>query len=121
MRLTWPGVAALVLLGVPLAQAESPGPSQESARSEAKDDPLIGTWASKTVFGPALFGELTVTREGSRWQATLSGAESRFTSTGDIVRFAFPRNLGRFRGALTDDGHVLVGFWLQPSGESNYM
>jgi hypothetical protein len=94
MRLTWPIVAALVLLSVPPAQAESPGPSQESARSEAKDDPLIGTWASKTLFGPALYGELTVTREGSRWQATLSGAESRFTSTGDTVRFAFPRNLG---------------------------
>jgi CubicO group peptidase (beta-lactamase class C family) len=80
------------------------------------DDSLLGLWASETTFGPVLHGELTIAREGSGWRATMSSSESRFSVTGDSVRFAFPGNLGQFRGALTEKGRAITGFWLQPSG-----
>lgn len=91
-------------------------PAQSTTAVDAPVDPLLGIWASETTFPPALQGELTVTREDSSWRATLASAESRFNVTGDNVRFAFPGNLGQFRGALTDDGRAITGFWLQPSG-----
>lgn len=95
----------------------SSDPAAESATAvDPAVDPLIGIWASETTFGPALHGELTVTRDGSSWRATLTSAESKFDVTGDSVRFAFPGNLGRFRGTLTDNEHAIEGFWLQPSG-----
>lgn len=82
---------------------------------ESPVDPLIGIWSSETTFGPKLQGELTVTREGSAWRARLASAESRFSVAGQGVRFAFPGNLGRFRGALSDNGRAIEGFWLQPA------
>ncbi len=116
-------VGRLVLVGsFGLALAACVGaaavPSGSPAQSPAADDALIGIWASRTVFGPALHGELTVAREASSWRATLAGAESTFQATGDGVRFAFPGGLGGFRGRLTKDRGTIAGFWLQPSGET---
>lgn len=82
------------------------------------DDSLVGIWASETRFGPALRGELAVAREGSGWRATLAGSESTFRTVGDGVRFAFPGDLGGFRGTLRAGGRAIEGFWLQPSGET---
>lgn len=87
-----------------------------AASAASADDSLLGLWTSETTFGPVLQGELTVAREGSGWRATMAGGESRFSGAGDSVRFAFPGNLGQFRGALTENGRAITGFWLQPSG-----
>ncbi|MGH7516748.1 MAG: serine hydrolase domain-containing protein [Gemmatimonadales bacterium] len=95
-----------------------PALSDLAAQFPAAVDPPIGIWASETKFGPVLSGELTVARTGSSWRATASNAESKFQVTGDSVRFTFPGNLGGFRGALTDNGRAITGFWLQPSGET---
>ena len=88
--------------------------SASLGQSQTAVDPLTGIWASETKFIPALKGALTVARQGSTWRATLSGAEARFQVTGAGVDFAFPGNLGRFRGILTDNGRAIEGFWLQP-------
>ncbi len=80
------------------------------------DNSLLGLWASETVFGPALHGELTIAREGKSWRATLAGAESKLDMTGDAVRFAFPGGLGEFRGVMIAGGRAISGFWLQPQG-----
>jgi len=82
----------------------------------AADDSLLGIWASETTFGPALRGELTVAREGKSWHATLAGADSRFNVTGDVVRFTFSGDRGKFRGVMTAGGRAISGFWLQPQG-----
>src|SRR5712691_5392480 len=92
--------------------------AKSQAQSQTAFDPLIGIWASETTFGPALQGELTVAREGPTWRATLSGTESIFHVAGNSVRFAFPGNLGQFRGELTENGRAIKGFWLQPSGDT---
>jgi CubicO group peptidase (beta-lactamase class C family) len=86
------------------------------AQSQTAEDSAAGIWASETIFGPALRGELTVTRTGPAWRAVISRAESRFAVTGDRVRFAFPGDRGKFRGALSPDQRTIAGFWMQPSG-----
>jgi CubicO group peptidase (beta-lactamase class C family) len=86
------------------------------AQSQTAEDSAAGIWASETIFGPALRGELTVTRTGPAWRAVISRAESRFAVTGDRVRFAFPGDRGQFRGTLSPDRHTIAGFWMQPSG-----
>ena len=105
VRLTLAGFAGL-LLALSALQGQSP----------AVGDSLTGVWASETVFGPALHGELTVARERSGWRATLASAETKFQVTGKNVRFTFPGNLGQFRGTLTNNGRMIEGFWLQPAG-----
>src|SRR4051812_6403274 len=76
-------------------------------------DPLTGLWSSESSFGPQLRGELRVTRKGSRWTATISGATSSFEVSGDDVRFAFDKR-GAFRGRV--EKNRITGFWLQPAG-----
>lgn len=85
------------------------------AQPTIADDPLLGLWSTEVTFGPTLRGELTLTREGSTWHAALANAEARFDAAGDDVRGNFPRNLGQFRGTVTDNGRTISGFWLQPS------
>ncbi len=115
MKPSWLIAAALVLAVAPAALTQAPEPAREQAQAATAQDPLVGIWATETTFGPALRGELTVTREGLSWRATLASAESRFDVTSDSIRCAFSGNLGQFRGALTDDGRTITGFWLQPS------
>ncbi len=83
-------------------------------QERATDGVLEGIWASETKFTPALKGELAVTRRGSTWRATLSGAEAVFRVAGARVAFTFPGNVGQFRGTLSGDGRAIEGFWLQP-------
>jgi len=90
--------------------------SQSPARSSTTEDPLVGLWAAEIMFGPALRGKLTLTRDGAQWRATLGNAETSFPGDGETVRFAFPGNLGGFRGALEKGGRRITGFWLQPPG-----
>jgi len=82
----------------------------------AQSDDLAGIWSSESVFGPKLRGELTIARKGSAWTATLAGVESAFQMAGNQIRFAFPHDLGAFRGTLSKNGGAIDGFWLQPEG-----
>jgi CubicO group peptidase (beta-lactamase class C family) len=100
--------ALAATVGFVPALADSPAPVP------AADDPLIGIWSFETTFGPAVKGELTVARQGSTWRATLSRASTTFQAPAHTVRFAFPGQLGRFRGALTDEGRTIDGFWIRP-------
>jgi CubicO group peptidase (beta-lactamase class C family) len=86
------------------------------AAAALADDQLLGIWASESTFGPALHGELAVAREASGWRAKISNAETKFQAAGNTIRFAFPGQLGKFRGALNDNGRTITGFWLQPVG-----
>jgi CubicO group peptidase (beta-lactamase class C family) len=90
--------------------------SQSTAQSPAAQDPLVGLWVAEIAFGPALHGDLTLTRDGTSWRAALGNAETTFPRDGNNVRFAFPGNVGAFRGALDDQGRAITGFWIQPSG-----
>ena len=78
-------------------------------------DPLLGLWGTQLEFGPSLRGELTVRRSAGDWSATIAGASTTFKADGSSIRFAFGSR-GGFRGRLED--RRIVGFWLQPSGES---
>ncbi len=80
------------------------------------DDSLVGIWASETTFGPALRGDLIVTRDDAGWRAKIANAETKFQAAGDTVRFAFPDHRSQFRGTMTDGGKTITGFWLQPFG-----
>ena len=90
--------------------------SGAAAQSPTPADPLLGIWATETTFTPALRGELAVTRNGSDWRAQLGSVEAVFRNTGDSVRFAFPGDLGQFRGILIEHSRSIRGFWIQPAG-----
>lgn len=93
-------IVALIAIEPPPLSAQAPVP--------------VGIWVSETVNGSALRGTLTITRDGSNWTARIQSAEVRFLTKGDSVRFAFPSELGYFRGALAKDSHSISGFWVQP-------
>ncbi|MEA2766047.1 MAG: hypothetical protein QOK07_2451 [Gemmatimonadaceae bacterium] len=90
--------------------------SEGAAQSPTPADPLLGIWASETTFTPPLRGELLVTRSGSNWWARLGSVEVAFHTTGDSVRFAFPGDLGQFRGILIENSKSIRGFWIQSAG-----
>jgi CubicO group peptidase (beta-lactamase class C family) len=106
-------IKSIWLVSAALAVACSPLP-QDSGPSRARNDDLIGIWTFETEFETGLNGDLIVAREGSAWRATLSGAEAKFEVAARDVRFAFPGDLGRFRGALADDARLIEGFWIRP-------
>jgi CubicO group peptidase (beta-lactamase class C family) len=89
-----------------------------SGQATASDDPLLGIWASESVFRPGELGELVVRQSGMAWVATLRGAEVRAERSGDSVRLTFAKEVGRFRGRLAEGGRSIAGFWLQPSAVS---
>jgi len=97
---------------------QAPAGRRSATVSANEPDSLVGIWSSTTTFGPALQGELVVLREGSAWSATIGNVTSRFQVDGDSVRFAFPADIGGFRGTLTEDEIAIEGFWLRPSGET---
>jgi CubicO group peptidase (beta-lactamase class C family) len=105
-------VSALRVLGYLLALTTVPAAAQTATPAE----PLVGIWASETIFGPALRGELTVTRDGSNWRAAIASVETRFQANGDSIRFSFPGTGDQFRGILTPDRRAITGFWIQANG-----
>jgi CubicO group peptidase (beta-lactamase class C family) len=88
------------------------------AQAPADPDSLAGLWASETHYGPALRGELTVSRRGEGWHAAIAGAGHDFRARPGDVRFSLPDGRGGFRGRLAEDGRSISGFWLQPAGET---
>jgi CubicO group peptidase (beta-lactamase class C family) len=76
------------------------------------DDALVGIWSYETAFGEPLHGELTIVRRPDEWRAVVGDREASFKPQGVNVEFAFPGELGRFRGRL--DGERIRGFWIRP-------
>ena len=98
----------VLLLGMPQAHAQQNDPARQ----------LIGLWAAEQSFGPALRGELTLSRDRGGWSARIMDAEHRFQASGEELRFTLPDGRGGFRGRLSRGGRTIHGFWLQPSGET---
>lgn len=87
--------------------------AEQGPPAPAQDDSLIGIWSYRTDFGSPLRGSLTVSRKGGDWRARLGDAEANFKAEAQNIRFAFPNDRGRFRGAL-DAGGEIRGFWIRP-------
>lgn len=96
----WVIAAALLLAAAPAV-----------AQSTAPADPLQGVWVSQTNYPATLRGDLTVTRDGAHWRATIGDRSTQFDVANNQVRFDFAGH-GGFRGALRRG--VIDGFWLQP-------
>ncbi|MGB5132631.1 MAG: serine hydrolase [Steroidobacteraceae bacterium] len=78
-----------------------------------QDDSLVGVWSYQTSYGSPLRGLLTITRQNGGWRAQLADSEVSFQSEARNIRFAFPGDRGRFRGALEVEG-AIRGFWIRP-------
>ena len=89
------------------------GSAQDAKRA---DDGLIGIWGSESFIGPYLRGPITIANDGGTWKAIISSVETRFAPEGDSVRFAFPGDLGEFRGAFARNRTAIEGWWIQPDG-----
>jgi CubicO group peptidase (beta-lactamase class C family) len=91
-----------------------PGEAARGGRPAAEAEPLVGLWAYRADFGPAVRGTLTVRRSGRRWRAAIAGLEVPARVTGRRIRFDL-NGRGGFRGRLAADGRAIEGFWLQPA------
>lgn len=87
-----------------------------SAPAIAQEPPsLEGVWGTQLRLGPDLRGPLLVRRAGGRWIASVGKETTVFAARESDLRFAFGRR-GGFRGQLEDNR--IVGFWMQPAGNS---
>jgi len=73
----------------------------------------VGLWGAEIV-APHLSGELTVTRDGTAWSATIAGHELGTEGSQDSV-WVGERTRGGFIGRIRSDG-ALQGFWIQAPG-----
>jgi len=55
-------------------------PPPAAGQAAGSGDPMLGIWASESVYRPGLLGELVVRRAGTGWVATLAGAALPFTA-----------------------------------------
>lgn len=108
-------LSVLAALLVGLAPSVQTPPAATGATGA---DSLVGLWVAQTNPPPAPRGELTLTRGGSTWRATLGNAQASFPRDGNQVRFAFADDVGGFRGTL--EKGVITGFWIQPPGGFGY-
>ncbi|MEQ1616858.1 MAG: serine hydrolase domain-containing protein [Terricaulis sp.] len=92
-------LAALLAFATSVAQAQT---------SEQTLTEFEGLWVSENAFGPALRGDLTITRTGDSWRANIGDAEV----SSSTLDFSFSE--GRFHGALSRQG--ILGWWTQPPG-----
>ncbi|MEP7324867.1 MAG: serine hydrolase domain-containing protein [Gemmatimonadota bacterium] len=102
------------LLAMDLLFSATPLVAQTSTSNPGHQ--LIGIWASENAFGPAIRGELTITREGDSWRASIRTLEVPVMHRGDSLSFSVPGNLGSFRGTLRPGGRSIHGWWIQPTG-----
>lgn len=109
--------AGRVLSGLCLCAALCAVP--QAARTQPAPVSLVGVWESTSVDEPALRGELTVTRAGSNWKATISGVSAAAASHDSRIEFRFPNDLGQFRGDVGPNGTTIEGFWCQPATAEN--
>jgi CubicO group peptidase (beta-lactamase class C family) len=77
------------------------------------DADVTGLWVYSTSFAVGLQGELTISRRGANWHASISGAGADALANGADIRFAFPNEGGAFRGTIDSTGRALTGFWLR--------
>ena len=92
-RWTAHSISGIVLAVTLSARALAQAPSSSA-------DDLIGVWAQKLDFPPALKGELTVQRDGTRWSASISGARAQCTVEAELLVCTFPDGRGKYRGRL---------------------
>lgn len=97
-------LAAVMALAAPMAHAQVPAVDSVA--------PLEGLWVSENQFGPALSGEIEISRESAGWSARLAGAEARAAA----LDLEFPDGQGRFAGVVADHGRAIDGMWFQPPG-----
>ena len=106
-------LVCLMFLAVPCTEAQEGTPTPPPP-----DDSLVGVWSYQTSFGSPLRGLMTLTRQGSDWRAQFADAQASFNAELKSIRFAFPDDRGRFRGALESDG-AIRGFWIRPGIKSD--
>lgn len=110
-----PRCAAAPLLLFALLAGQAPPLAAQQAPAPLPGAALLGLWAIDTAFGPAVRGDLEVSRDGSGWHAAIGGLDVAFPGSVDSVRFALPGGGGEFRGALAGKEGIR-GFWIQPAG-----
>ena len=97
-----------------LAPAQAPPPSAAPSVS-AELARSIGLWGAGRSFGPAVRGELIVTRRGGAWLASIAGTSAPVREERGRVTFELAGKLGSFRGRRDPDGRIR-GHWIQPAG-----
>jgi CubicO group peptidase (beta-lactamase class C family) len=83
----------------------------ESNAQTAPDDAVIGLWTYESSFPLGPVGELTITRRGSTWRASIGGATAGATARGEELRIVLTNEGDSFRGYLDGDGRLVRGFW----------
>jgi CubicO group peptidase (beta-lactamase class C family) len=96
--------AAGIVMACALASA------QAQSQTDADAD-IVGLWFYQTHFPVGLEGELTITRRGERWRASIGGQEAEGGAQGRFVRMHFPGDGAVLRGYLDARGRLERAYW----------
>lgn len=86
-------------------------PVMEGSAQPAPETSITGLWIYSMSYEVGLHGELTISRHGSAYRASIDGKSATGVANNRQIRFVFAHNGGEFRGTLEGDGHALTGFW----------
>ena len=103
-------------LGVMIAVFSTATVAARTAAPAGAAAPFVGLWGTTRSFGPAIRGELTITREAGGLRAAIGGTSTPVQSSGAGVTFTLAGNLGSFRGQRDAGGARIRGHWIQPAG-----
>jgi CubicO group peptidase (beta-lactamase class C family) len=81
------------------------------ARAQSADADVIGLWYYQTHFPVGLEGELTISRRGDRWLASIDGQEAEGVADGRFVRLDFAGDGAVLRGYLDARGRLERAYW----------
>jgi CubicO group peptidase (beta-lactamase class C family) len=91
--------------------------SSTTQAQTAKADPLSAVWASESVSGLPVRGNLVIDGRSQPWQASVAGYSIAVERAGSDVRFTLPGGKGKFRGHLMANPGMIRGEWIQPKGD----
>ena len=83
------------------------------AETPARNGDITGLWAYRTSFPVGLQGDLTISRHGGNWHASIGETSTDAAINGLDIRLMFPDGGGAFRGSLDPTGNLLTGFWVR--------
>lgn len=86
--------------------------SAAALRAETSDDPAIGLYAAQLSFPSGLRGDLTLTKAGDNWRASIAGVEV-MSPAATRMKFTFPNDGGELR--VVQEGSNARAFWITPS------
>jgi CubicO group peptidase (beta-lactamase class C family) len=75
---------------------------------------LVGVWGGTRHFGPAVYGQLEITRSQDAWWGAIGPYRLRVEANLASLVFDLPDQQGHFQGHFNQNTNSIEGYWKQP-------